>query len=194
MGWLRDFYIRSTLAFDIAQFFSLILNKASFDSWISFFFSDYLINRQTQYVWNSFVLSFFKTNVNIEQDFVFSPILSTIYIAFIFHIFKKRTKSLLSPILISTFSFVDNRLFISQEKSYEKLNTNLFCRYDIILFIFIQFGLIIKHDKSEVLYFLRLTKNPLFIRGTYRDTSVSFSTRNYLFDIMFIIIPTKPFL
>ena len=38
--WLRDFYTRSTLVFDIAQFFSslnyqlfsLILNKASFDS------------------------------------------------------------------------------------------------------------------------------------------------------------------
>ena len=48
----------STLAFGIAQFFSSlnhqlllkILNKASFDSQILCFFSDYLINRQTQYV------------------------------------------------------------------------------------------------------------------------------------------------
>jgi len=32
MGCLRDFYTKSTLVFDIAQFFSLILNKASFDS------------------------------------------------------------------------------------------------------------------------------------------------------------------
>jgi len=45
----------STLAFDITQFFpslnyqllSMILNKAGFDSQISSFFSDYLINRQT---------------------------------------------------------------------------------------------------------------------------------------------------
>jgi len=40
VGWLRGFHTRSTLAFDIVQFFpslnyqlfSLILNKASFDS------------------------------------------------------------------------------------------------------------------------------------------------------------------
>jgi len=57
MGWVRDLYM-STLAFDVAQFFPslnyqlllIILNKASFDSYISFFFSNYLINRQTQYI------------------------------------------------------------------------------------------------------------------------------------------------
>ena len=101
----------------------------------------------------------FKTNIDIEQDSALSPILSTIYIALIFHIFKKRTQSLLSPILIFTFSFVDDRLLISQEKNYEKLNTDILCGYNIILFLFTQFGLIIKHDKSEVFHFSRLTKN-----------------------------------
>jgi len=89
------------------------LNKASFDSQISFFFSDYLINRQMQYIWNNIVLPFFKANVGVGQDFALSPILSTIYITSIFHIFKRITKFLLPPISISTLSFVDNGLLIS---------------------------------------------------------------------------------
>jgi len=35
----------------------------------------------------------------------------------IFHIFDKRTKNLLSPISVSTLSFIDDGLFISQEKA-----------------------------------------------------------------------------
>ena len=85
--------------------------------------------------------------------------LSTLYIASIFHIFKKRTNSLSSPIFISTLSFVDNGLFISQEKSYEKSNTNLFCSYSIIFSLFDQFGLVIEHNKSEVFHFSRAMKN-----------------------------------
>ena len=50
----------STFIFDIAQFFPFlnhqlllkITSKAGFDSQIFYFFSDYLINRQTQYMWN----------------------------------------------------------------------------------------------------------------------------------------------
>jgi len=134
------------------------LNKAGFDSQISFFFSDYLINRQTQYVWNSFVSAFFKVNVDIEQGSSLFPILSTIYIASIFHIFEKITKSLLSFIPITTLLFADNRLLISQEKIYEKSNANLFCSYNIILSLFNPFSLVIEHNKLEVFYFSRLTK------------------------------------
>ena len=49
------------------------------------------------------------------QDSIFSPILSAFYIA---PIFEKRTKNILSNISISTLSFVDDNLFISQEKIY----------------------------------------------------------------------------
>ena len=70
---------------------------------------------------------FFKANVGVEQDSTFFPILSTIYIIPIFHIFKKKTKSLLPSTIISTLSFADDELLISQEKSYEKTNANLFC-------------------------------------------------------------------
>ena len=85
--------------------------------------------------------------------------LSVIYIAPIFHIFKKKTNSLSFPVSISTLFFVDNGPFISQEKSYEKSNTNLFCSYSIISFLFNQFGLVIEHNKSEVFHFSRAIKN-----------------------------------
>ena len=54
IDWIRDI-ITSTLAFDIVQFFpslnhcllSYILSKASFDSKIEYFFSNYLVERKT---------------------------------------------------------------------------------------------------------------------------------------------------
>ena len=115
--WSKDLHPR-TLTFDIAQFFPflnyqllpIILNKASFDFQISYY---YLINRQMQCIWNYFVSPFFKTDVSIDQGSAFSPILSTIYIASIFHIFKNRSKMLLSSISVLTLSFVDNSLLIS---------------------------------------------------------------------------------
>jgi len=50
----------------------------------------------------------------------------------ILHVFEKRSNPLSSPIQTSILSFVDDSLFISQEKSYEKSNTNIFCSYNII--------------------------------------------------------------
>jgi len=73
-----------------------------------------------------------KASISLEQSSALFPILSAIYITPIFYIFEKRTKSLLSSISISTLSFVDDGLLISQEKSYEKLNANLFYSYNII--------------------------------------------------------------
>jgi len=40
-----------------------------------------------------------------------------------------------------------------------KSNANLFSSYNIILFLFNQFGLVIEHCKSKVFHFLRATKN-----------------------------------
>jgi len=130
-----------------------------FDSRISNFFSSYLINKQTQYIWNHFISPFSKANIGMGQRSALSPILSTLYVAPIFHIFEKRSKNLLTPIPVSILSFVNDRLFVSQQKSYEKSNASLFYSYSIISSLFNQFGLVIKHDKSEVFHFLRLTKN-----------------------------------
>ena len=88
-----------------------------------------------------------------------SPILSAFYIALIFYIFEKRSKNLLPSISVSILLFIDNGLFVSQEKSYKKSNANLFYSYRIILSLFKQFGLVIEHNKSGVFYFSKLTKN-----------------------------------
>jgi len=98
-------------------------------------------------------------NIGVSQGLAFSLILSTLYITPIFHIFEKRIQNLLLNISISTLSFVDDVLFISQEKSYEKSNTSLFCSYNIIFSLFKQFELVIEHNKLEVFHFSRTTKN-----------------------------------
>jgi len=104
----------------------LILDKNGFDSRILSFFSNYLINRKTQYTWNNFIFPSFRADVGVDQGSVLSPILSTLYITPIFHIFEKRSKNLLLNISVSFLSFIDDGLFIFQEKNYEKSNVHLF--------------------------------------------------------------------
>ena len=90
--------------------------------------------------------------MDISQGFILSPILSALYLFSIFHIFEKRVKNL--KISVSFLSFVNDRLFISQEKSLEKTNSYFFCSYNIISFLLEQFGLVIKHGKTENFTFL----------------------------------------
>jgi len=133
---MKTFYT-STLAFDIAQFFSslnhqllpIILNKVSFDSKISQFLFIYLIKQQTQYIWNHLTSLFFKANVDVGQRSILFPILSALYIASIFYIFEKRTKNLLTPIPVSILSFVNDGLFVSWEKCYKNPNVKLIASF-----------------------------------------------------------------
>ena len=76
-----------------------------------------------------------------------------LYLSSLFYIFKKKTKNLNIPVLF--LSFVNDRLFISQEKSFEKMNSVLFCSYNIISFLFEQFSLVIKYGKCEVFHLSR---------------------------------------
>jgi len=130
----------SILVFDITQFvlllnyylLLLILDKAGFNSRILSFFSNYLIDKKTWYVWNNFVFPSFRADVGIDQGSALSLILSTLYIGSIFHIFEKRSKNILPNIPVFFLSSVDNSLFISQKKSYKKSNAYLFCSYNII--------------------------------------------------------------
>jgi len=80
--------------------------------------------------------SFFRANVGVGQRSTLSSILSAFYIATIFHIFEKRAKNLSIPIPVLFLSFVNDSLFVSQKKSYEKSNTNLFYSYNIISSLF----------------------------------------------------------
>ena len=76
------------------------------------------------------------------------------FIALIFHIFEKRIKNLNIPIFF--LLFVDNGLFISQEKSFVNTNTNIFCSYNIMTLLLNQFGLIVEHGKTEIFHFSRV--------------------------------------
>jgi len=90
------------LAFNIVQFFpslnhqllSLILNKAKFDQKVSTFFSNYLVNRKTKYLWNNFSPPLCNIDVGIGQELALSPILSTLYLSLIFHILENHLKIL----------------------------------------------------------------------------------------------------
>ena len=53
-------------------------------------------------------------------------------------------------------SFIDNRLFISQNKSISHSNTNLFFSYNIILSLLLKFSLIVEHGKTDAFHFSRL--------------------------------------
>ena len=153
--------LTSTLTFDITQFFpslnhqllSLILDKAEFDFKILLFFCDYLVERKIKYLWNNFLSSSFNVDIGVGQGSVFSHILSALYFSSLLHIFEKRLKN--TKILISLISFVDNGLFISQNKSLVVSNSHLFCNYHIISFFLGQFGLIVEHGKMEVFHFSR---------------------------------------
>ena len=75
-------------------------------------------------MWNNLLSSFFEVDISIEQD-------SALYLLLVFYIFEKHIKNLKIPVLF--LSFVDNRLFISQEKSFEKNQCFFFVA--IILFL-----------------------------------------------------------
>jgi len=115
------------------------------------FFSNYLIGRKTQYLWNIFTFPFFCIDIGVDQGSVLSPILSILYPSPIFHIFEKRAKNLKIPVLF--LCFIDNVLFISQEKSLEKTNSYLFHSYNIIYSLLEQFRLVIEYKKSEVFFY-----------------------------------------
>ena len=151
----------STLAFYIAQFFlSLnylllppIIRKAGFNPKVSCFFSNYLVERKTQYFWNNFFSSFFNIDIGVGQGLALSSILSVLYIASVFHILEKCLKILKIP--VSIFSFVDDGLFVAQSKLLTILNSLLFYSYNITSSILERFGLIMEHGKIEVFYFSR---------------------------------------
>ena len=90
-------------------------------------------------------------DVSVSQGLVLSPILSALFIALIFHIFEKRIKNLNIPVY-----FLDDGLFISQEKSFTNTNANLFCSYNIMSLLPDQFGLVVEHGKTEIFHLSRL--------------------------------------
>jgi len=135
-GWVKN-KTTSTLAFNIAQFFlslnhhllTLSLKKAGFDPRVVSFFTDFLIQRNTKYRWNEFSSLLYKVNVKVGQESALSPILSTLYLSPLLYILEKHLNSLNIP--VSLIFFVNDGLFISQNKSITISNTQLFCSYNV---------------------------------------------------------------
>ena len=92
-------------------------------------------------------------DLGVRQSSALSPILSTLYLSPILYIFEKRLKNL--KILVFLISFVDDGIFISQNKSLIVFNSHLFCSYHIMSSLLRQFRLIIKHGKMKVFHFSR---------------------------------------
>ena len=160
LGWLRN-CLTSTLAFDIMQFFlslnhcflTRIIHKAGLDNRVANFFDNYLINRKTNYKWNSFSLPIININIGVGQRSALSLILFVLYLSSFLYILEKHLKNLKIP--ISIISFVDNGLLISQDKSLNVLNSRSFYSYNVVTNLLDKFGLIVKHLKTDVFHFSR---------------------------------------
>jgi len=66
----------------------------------------------------------------VGQGSALFSILFTLYISPVFHILKKHLKILKIP--VSILSFMDDGLFIAQNKSLTVSNSILFCSYNIV--------------------------------------------------------------
>ena len=147
--------------FNISQFFPslnhkllvLILEKAGFDPRVSTFFMNYLVKRRTSYMWNIFSSPMFDVNVRVGQGSALSLILSSLYLSLFLYILEKQLKNLKIP--VSILSFVDNGLIITQNKSFDVSNSQLFCSYNVLSKLLDSFGLIIKHSKTKIFHFSR---------------------------------------
>ena len=131
-----------------------IIHKAGLNNCVIDFFSNYLINRKTNYLWNNFSSPIFNVNVGIEQGLALFPILSALYLSLFLHILEKKLKNLKIP--VSIIFFVNDGLLISQDKSLEISNTHLFCSYNIMSNLLEKFGLVAEHSKTEVFHFPRV--------------------------------------
>ena len=91
--------------------------------------------------------------MGVGQESALSPILSALYLSLLLYILEKCLKSLNIP--VSLISFVNDGLFILQNKSIAISNAQLFCSYNVLLGLLKKFGLSIEHSKTEMFYFNR---------------------------------------
>ena len=95
----------------------------------------------------------YEVNVGVGQGSALSPILSALYLSPLLYILEKQLKILNIP--VSLISFVNDGLFISQNKSIDISNSQLFCSYNVLLGLLKKFGLSIEHSKTETFHFDR---------------------------------------
>jgi len=129
------------------------LAKAGLNPKVTSFFKDFLVKRKTNYTWNKFSSPMFEVNVGVGQRSTLSPILSALYLSSLLYILEKHLKTLNIP--VSLLSFVDDSLLISQNKSIDVLNSQLFCSYNVLSSLLNKFGLNMEHSKTESFHFNR---------------------------------------
>jgi len=76
-----------------------------------------------------------------------------LYLSPFLYILEKCLKNLQIP--ISIISFIDDGLFISQDKSLKMSNARLFCSYNIMSILLKKFGLVVEYSKTEIFHFSR---------------------------------------
>ena len=123
------------------------MDKAGLNRKVLTFFKNYLVGRKTKYLWNNFLSLSCSVDVGVRQE-------SALYLSPVFHILEKHLKNLRISILI--ISFVDDSLFISQNKSISHLNANIFCSYNVISSLLMRFRFVVEYGKTEVFHFSRL--------------------------------------
>jgi len=129
------------------------LGKTSFNPKVVKFFSNYLVGRRTQYVWNSFSSPFFNIDIGVGQGLALSPILSALYLALFLHILENHLKNI--KISVSMLSFVDDGLLVAQNKFISFSNSLLFYSYNIVSDLLLRFDFLVEHSKTEVFHFSR---------------------------------------
>ena len=129
----------------------------------------------------------FKVNIGVGQGSVLSPILSALYLPPFLYILENYLKNLNIP--VSIILFVDNGLFISQDKSLVSSSSCPFCSYNVMTKLLDKFGLIIKHSKTKFFHFNRLHSlfdlSPLdlsSIRGPILIPKNSWKYLGFIFD------------
>jgi len=163
LGWVKN-KTTSILVFDIAQFFptlnhcllTLILKKAGLDPKVTSFFVDYLVRRKTNCMWNEISSPTYEVNVGVGQGSTLSSILLALYLSPFLYILENCLKNL--NISVSLISFMDDGLIISQNKSINISNSQLFCNYNVLTRLLDKFGLTIEHTKTETFHFNRSHK------------------------------------
>ena len=95
----------------------------------------------------------FEVNIGVGQGSALSPILSTLYFFPFLYILENCLKNYNIP--VSIILFVDDGLFISQDKSLISSSSYLFYSYNGITKLLDKFGLIVEHLKTEVFHFNR---------------------------------------
>jgi len=95
-----------------------------------------------QLILGTVLYSLFNTNVGVGQGSAHFSIIFAIYMAPIIKTFKKRIINLKEKIPTDLLFFVNNSLFISQEKSYDLSSFFLLCSYNIMFKILLDSDLV----------------------------------------------------